>query len=157
MRKLLPCFALLAMCVVGAAAQQSKSAHVLMPVDQIKWGAPPPVLEKSASFAVLSGDPGKAGLFVVRLRMPAGYQIAPHWHPTDEHVTVISGTFSVGMGEKMDKAALKSLPVGSYVLLPAESRHFAVATTETIVQIEGPGPFVLNYVNPADDPSKRSK
>ena len=106
---------------------------------------------------MLSGDPGKPGIFVVRLRMPAGYRIAPHWHPTDEHVTVISGTFSVGMGEKMDKAALKTLPVGGYVLLPAEARHFAMATTAVIVQIEGPGPFVLNYVNPADDPSKRSK
>jgi quercetin dioxygenase-like cupin family protein len=157
MRKWLPCFALLAVCAVATGAQQTKSAHVLMPAAQIKWGAPPPVLDKSASFAVLAGDPGKPGIFVVRLKMPAGYQIAPHWHPTDEHVTVISGTFSVGMGEKMDKAVLKSLPAGGYVLLPAEARHFAMATTETIVQIEGPGPFVLNYVNPADDPSKKSK
>src|SRR5262245_48759193 len=157
MRKALPFIALLAVCAVGAAAQQAKSAHVLMPAAQIEWGAPPPSSEKAATFAVLAGDPGKPGIFVVRLKMPAGYQIAPHWHPTDEHVTVISGTFSVGMGEKMDKAALKSLPAGGYVLLPAEMRHYAVATSETVVQIEGPGPFMVNYVNPADDPSKKSK
>jgi quercetin dioxygenase-like cupin family protein len=126
-----------------------------MTADQIKWGAPPPVFEKGAEFALVSGDPGKTGFFVVRLKMPAGYQIKPHWHPTDEHVTVISGTFSVGMGEKVDKAGLKALPAGGYVLLPAESRHFAIATTATEVQVMGNGPFVLTYVNPADDPSKR--
>ena len=157
MRNRLTCVALIAVCVVGTSAQQTKSSHVLLPADQMKWGDPPPVLEKGASFSVLAGDPGKPGVFVVRLRMPAGYRIAPHWHPTDEHVTVIAGTFSVGMGEKVDKAALKNLPAGGYVLLPAEARHFAMATTATTVQIEGPGPFVINYVNPADDPSKRSK
>ena len=157
MRKWLTCVAVMVVCVAGSNAQQPKSSHVLMPADQIKWGAAPPTLEKSASLAVLSGDPGKTGLFVIRLRMPAGYVIAPHWHPTDEHVTVISGTFAVGMGEKLDKASLKTLTAGGYVLLPAESRHFAMATAETVVQIEGPGPFVINYVNPADDPSKRGK
>jgi hypothetical protein len=88
--------------------------------------------------------------------MPKGYKIAPHWHPTDEHVTVISGTFALGMGEKFDNAALKSLSAGGYGLMPAEMRHFAMAKSAATVQVHGVGPFALNYVNPADDPSKRT-
>jgi quercetin dioxygenase-like cupin family protein len=155
MRQVLICLAVIAALVTGTSAQAPKSAHVLMPADQIKWGPPPPVFEKGATFAVMSGDPGKTGMFVVRLKMPAGYQIKPHWHPTDEHVTVISGTFAVGMGDKIDKTGLKALPAGGYVLLPAEMRHYAMATVETVVEVSGLGPFQLNYVNPADDPSKR--
>jgi quercetin dioxygenase-like cupin family protein len=88
--------------------------------------------------------------------MPAGYKIAPHWHPTDEHVTVLSGKFALGMGEKLNEAAAKEIAAGGYALLPAEMRHFAVAKTEAIVQVHGMGPFALTYVNPADDPSKRA-
>jgi hypothetical protein len=122
----------------------------------MKWGPAPPVFEKGASLAVISGDPSKQGPFVVRLKMPAGYKIAPHWHPTDENVTVISGTFALGMGEKFETTALKSLPAGGIGVMPAEMRHFAMAKTAATVQVHGMGPFVLNYVNPADDPSKRA-
>ena len=82
--------------------------------------------------------------------------IAPHWHPTDEHVTVVSGTFALGMGDKFDKKQMKELPAGGYALLPAQMRHFAYAKTDAIVQVHGMGPFALTYVNPADDPSKRA-
>lgn len=144
--------------IVGAAdAQEAKApSHILATAAEMKWGEPPPVFEKGASFTVVSGDPSKAGVFVVRLKMPAGYKIAPHWHPTDEHVTVLSGTFALGMGDKFERAAMKALPAGGYALLPAEMRHFAMATTAATVQVEGLGPFALTYVNPADDPSKRS-
>jgi quercetin dioxygenase-like cupin family protein len=144
-----------AVCGV-VSAQSGKAAHVLFTPAQAKWGDPPPVFEKGASFTVVSGNPGEAGTFVVRLKMPAGYKIAPHWHPTDEHVTVLAGTFSVGMGETFDKAAMKDLPAGGYVLLPAEMRHYAAAKTAATVQVSGQGPFALTYVNPADDPSKRA-
>ncbi len=138
-----------------AGAQETKPMHVLMAPADLKWGDPPPVFEKGMSFAVVSGDPSKPGLYVVRAKMPAGYKIAPHWHPTDEHVTVLSGTLSLGMGEKFDKASMKELPAGGYALLPADMRHFAMATMETTIQVHGQGPFVLTYVNPADDPGKR--
>ena len=158
MRRLLIAVAVVLVPVAGAAlAQQSKSAHVAVNIADLKWGDPPPVFEKGAAFTVVSGDPGKPGIFVARLRMPAGYKINPHWHPTDEHVTVMAGTFAVGMGEKFDAATMKKLPAGGYVLLPAESRHYAMATTAATVQIEGLGPFALTYVNAADDPSKRGK
>ena len=156
MGKTITCSILCLLILGTARAQEGKSGHVIMGAPEIKWGPAPPVFEKGASMAVISGDPSKAGPFVVRLKMPAGYKIAPHWHPTDEHVTVISGTFGLGMGEKFDVKALKSLAAGGYGLMPAEMRHFAMAKTAATVQVHGTGPFALNYVNPADDPSKRT-
>lgn len=137
----------------AAAATAPASAHVLVAPMELKWGEAPPVLQKGAQLAVVSGDPGSAGPYTIRLKLPAGYKIAPHWHPTDENVTVISGTFSLGMGETFDQKSLKTLPVGGYALLPAEMRHYAWTKGGATVQVNGMGPFVLNYVNPADDPS----
>src|SRR2546428_14170910 len=151
MRKRLAYLAMFAAVCGVVSAQQGKSAHVMFTPAEAKWGDPPPVFEKGASFTVVSGNPGEAGVFVVRLKMPAGYKIAPHWHPTDEHVTVLSGTFSLGMGEKFDQAALKDLSAGSYASMPAEMRHFATTKGATTIQVDGLGPFAVNYVNPADD------
>jgi hypothetical protein len=89
--------------------------------------------------------------------MPAGYVVAAHWHPTDEQVTVLSGTFGFGMGDKFDKAALKTLSQHDYTVMPATMRHFAMARTATTIQISGMGPFVVNYVDPADDPSQQKR
>jgi quercetin dioxygenase-like cupin family protein len=153
---------LLSLCLVtalisAAIAQDSKTdTHVLAAPKDLKWGDPPPVFERGASFTVVSGDPSKEGLYVVRLKMPKGYRINPHWHPTDEHVTVISGTFALGMGETFDKSAMKDLPPGGYALLPAQMRHYAMATSAATVQVHGMGPFALTYVNPADDPTQRA-
>lgn len=143
----------LAVLAVFAGAQEPKTHIALTPAD-VKWGPAPPTLQKGAELAVISGNPAAAGPFVIRLKMPAGYRIAPHWHPTDEHVTVISGTFALGMGDKVDAKAMKEMGAGSYGMLPAEMRHYAMAKTAAIVQVHGTGPFVLNYVNTADDPSK---
>jgi len=139
---------------VGQEAAAPKK-HVVTTQAEMKWGDPPPVFEKGATFTVVSGNPGETGPFVVRLKMPAGYKIAPHWHPADENVTVIAGTFSLGMGEKFDPATMKELPAGSYALLPAEMKHYAMAKTPAIVQVHGIGPWKLIYVNKADDPSTR--
>ncbi len=156
MRRTLFGVALVLVSVFGwALAQEAKSPHVMVGAAEMKWDPAPPVFEKGAFMTVISGDPGKAGLFAVRLKMPAGFKIAPHWHPTDEHVTVLAGTFALGMGEAFDEASMKELTVGGYALLPAEMRHFAMAKTDAMVQVHGSGPFVLNYVNPADDPSRR--
>ena len=156
MRKLIAIGLVAALSVVCSTMAQAPvpAAHVALTPTDLKWGEPPPVFQKGAAFTVISGDPSKPGLYVVRLRMPAGYKIAPHWHPTDEHVTVLSGTFQIGMGEKFDPAAMKDLPVGGYALLPAQMRHYAMAKTPAVVQVHGMGPFQLTYVNPADDPSR---
>ena len=86
--------------------------------------------------------------------MPAGYKIAAHWHPTDENITVISGTFSLGMGDKLDPAKAKAFPAGSFAVAPAKMNHFAFAKQPAIVEVSAIGPFAINYVNPDDDPSK---
>ena len=147
---------MLAFATVGVGEEATAPSHVMAKPADLKWGDPPPVFEKGASFTVVSGNPGMPGLYVVRLKMPAGYKINPHWHPTDEHVTVLSGTFLLGMGETFDKATMKELPAGGYALLPAEMRHYAMAKTAAVVQVHGTGPFQLTYVNPADDPSTRT-
>ena len=107
--------------------------------------------------AVLSGDPTKKGLFTVRMQAPAGYKIPPHSHPTAENITVISGTFKVGTGDKFDEAAGKALEVGGFVLLPAGMNHYAWTTGETIIQVHGKGPFQIKYVNSEDDPRNAKK
>jgi len=118
------------------------------------WGPAPGVFPPGAKMAVLQGDPGQTALFTVRLEMPDGYRIAAHWHPTDEHITVISGTFLVGMGDVLDTARTTALPAGGFVTAPAKMNHYAIARGKTVVQVHAMGPFALTYVNPKDDPSK---
>jgi uncharacterized RmlC-like cupin family protein len=104
--------------------------------------------------SVLSGDPGKTGPFTIRLKAPAGYKIPAHSHPTAERVTVISGDFHFGMGDKLDEAKAEKLGSGGFVDLPARMNHYAFMSTETVVQIDSEGPFAITYANPAEDPSK---
>jgi ketosteroid isomerase-like protein/quercetin dioxygenase-like cupin family protein len=129
---------------------------VMTSAADLKWGDAPPVLPAGAKMAVVSGDPGKAELYVVRLQVPAGYRIAPHWHPTDEHVTALAGTVALGMGDSFDQKALKDIPSGGYFVAPAQMHHFFMAKTAATIQVHGMGPFAITYVNPADDPSKQA-
>jgi ketosteroid isomerase-like protein len=131
--------------------------HTVLPATGVTWGPAPPGYPPGAKMAVVSGDPASSGPFVVRAQLPAGYTVAPHWHPTDEHVTVLVGTFALGMGDQVDKATMQDLPPGGYGLLPARMHHYAMAKTAATIQIHGMGPFVINYVNPADDPSQAKK
>ena len=131
------------------------SPGVVTPAAAVKWMDAPPFLPKGAKLAVLVGDPGKPEPFTVRLQMPDGYKIPPHTHPTDEHVTVLSGTFRAAMGDKWDDKALGDFAPGSYANMAAGMAHYAAAKGLTVVQVHGVGPFVVNYVNPADDPSKK--
>lgn len=102
----------------GAAVSQN---HVqFLNSDTLQWGPAPPVLPEGAQIAVLSGDPGKRGPFTIRLKVPAGYKIPAHSHPTFEAVTVISGDFNIGMGDKLDEAKAKIMAAGSFVDLPAK-------------------------------------
>ena len=125
------------------------------PADAVKWGPAPPSLPPGAQAAVLLGSPAKEGPFVLRLKFPAGFIIPPHRHSKDEFVTVISGKFAIASGEKVDRASLKPLPPASFVHLPAGMPHYASAEGETIVQINGIGPFDVIYVDPKDDPRKK--
>ena len=131
------------------------SKHVSMAAAGLAWGDPPPALPAGAKLAVVSGDPSQPGPFVIRAQFPAGYKVMPHWHPTDENVTVLSGTLAIGMGDTFDDAKAQPQSAGGFFLLPATMHHYAVARGATTIQISGNGPFVLNYINPADDPSKK--
>jgi quercetin dioxygenase-like cupin family protein len=92
----------------------------------------------------------------MRLAMPAGYRIPPHFHQADEHVTVISGAFQVGTGETFDESKLTTLPPGTFGVIPLGMRHFARADQATVIQLRGMGPWGLTYVNPADQPNAAS-
>jgi quercetin dioxygenase-like cupin family protein len=122
--------------------------------DQVQWVAAPPSLPAGAKVAVLDGNPKEAGAFAMRISLPDGYRIPPHFHPVQERVTVVQGTFQLGMGDKFDKTALKSLPAGAYVSMQPGTPHFVQAKGNTIVQVNAVGPWKLTYVNPADDPQK---
>ena len=145
--------------LVGVAAAGTQDSAPRTPVQvtpsEIQWVDGPPSLPAGAKVAVLSGDPKKAGLFVMRLKLPADYKIMPHSHPADEHVTVLSGAINVTMGDTFDPAKGKALPAGSYALLPARTNHFAFFKEETIIQLNNIGPWDITYANPADDPRKK--
>jgi quercetin dioxygenase-like cupin family protein len=134
------------------AAAPAASMHVAYNAADLKWGAAPDAFEPGAKSVVLSGDPGKPGLFVIRLKVPAGYKVANHWHPTDEHVTLLDGDVALDMDDGAEKLALSS---GAYVLLPAHMHHAVSTRTGATVQISAMGPFALTYVDPKDDPRKQ--
>jgi quercetin dioxygenase-like cupin family protein len=115
------------------------------------------VLPPGAEAAVLFGDPSKEGLFVLRLRFPAGYRVAPHTHPVDEVVTVLSGTFCKGMGKIADRRKAQPLPAGSFFALPPNTAHYAFLEEETVIQISTVGPWDLSYINPKDDPRQKTQ
>src|SRR5438477_9852351 len=145
----------------GGAKSAAKAAarpapHVILTPGDMKWGTAPPMLPAGAQVTVLDGDPFKPGSFSLRLKFPDGYQIPAHWHPTDEFITVVQGTFRAGMGDALTESGLHDFPVGTYIKMPKRMHHFAAAKGETIVQIYGPGPFAINYLNPKDDPAKQS-
>jgi ChrR Cupin-like domain len=123
--------------------------------DKIKWVQYSPGVE----FGPVYGNCDKAGApCVFQLRFADGGKFPPHWHPVDEHVTVLSGTFSAGMGDTYDESKMATLPAGSYVMMPKLMHHFAGAKGGTVlVQVQGVGPFKINFVNAADDPSKAAK
>ncbi len=131
--------------------------HGLFTPGEIKWTDAPSALPPGAKLAVLEGNPSEKGLYTMRLLMPDGYRIPPHWHSGVEHVTVISGTFNLGMGDKFDEKAGTVMPAGTFGFLPPQTKHFAWATGETIIQLHGMGPWEITYVNPSDDPRNSSK
>lgn len=135
----------------------AQSGHLVVPADQVRWASAPPVLPAGAELAVLEGNPAESGPVTMRLRMPAGYEIPAHWHSMVERVTVLSGSFHVGMGDKLDRTASQTLEPGGFVSLPAKMHHFAWTSAPTTVQISLQGPFDLYYVNPSDNPQSMTK
>ena len=144
-------FALVALAPLGATAQDQYS--IIDPAS-IKWVAAPPALPKGAQVAVLAGNPAKEGPFVMRLKVPSGYKVPAHTHPADENLTVLSGTLNTGMGDKLDLKKGEAVKAGGYVRMPKGMHHYAWASGETVIQLNGVGPWDLTYLNTADDPRK---
>jgi quercetin dioxygenase-like cupin family protein len=168
MRGTIPILGAIAIAAVAAHAKpaatpapatdaQPMAAHPVKQLSDVKWGPGPDALPPGGELAVMSGDPGGKGFVSLRSRLPAGYKIAPHWHPTDEHVTVLSGTFLLGEGDTMDAEKAHVLNAGGYINAMANMHHYAIAKTAVVLQIDMIGPFEITYVNPADDPRKKNK
>jgi len=143
--------------VASASAFAEPMEHKMTAPQDVKWGPGPASLPAGAEAAVLYGDPTKEGLFALRLKLPKGYRIAPHTHPKPEIVTVISGTFKIGVGDKADDAKATAMPAGSFISLSPGTAHFAGVDEEAVVQLNSTGPWAVNYVNPKDDPRQKPK
>lgn len=162
---LLSLVGMLALLTFGAgttSAQAASAASKTNPTKRaatpkLKWGPGPANLPKGARLAVVSGDPSKTGPFEIQLAFPSGYKVPPHFHPTDETVTVKSGTFLYGMGDKMDPKQMKTMKVGESGTMQANVHHYAMARGKTVVSVSAMGPFATTYVNPADDPTNKKK
>jgi quercetin dioxygenase-like cupin family protein len=139
----------------GDKGAAGKSEPVTVAAADVKFGPAPPNLPAGAQLAVLHGDPGRKGPFTMRIKIPDGYKIAPHWHSNDEELTIVSGTFTLSMGDKAGENA-HAMTAGAYHFLPAKMHHAAAAKGETVVQVHGAGPFDIHYLDPNDDPSKKA-
>jgi anti-sigma factor ChrR (cupin superfamily) len=141
-------------CLSVPASWAESTNHMMVTPDELKW-ADVPSVPPGAKIAVIEGPLNQAIPFTFRLKFPADYKLPAHWHPGIEHVTVISGTFNMGTGDKLDPSKTKPLSAGSVAIMQPKTNHFAWTKEETIVQVHGVGPWAINYVNPADDPRKK--
>jgi hypothetical protein len=132
----------------SAAVEDSAGPGVL------HWGPQPPGLPAGARAAVVRGDPSKSGPFTVRVDLPDGYQVPPHWHPTSERLRVLAGTLLVGDGREWSDKSLRPLPAGQETTVAAKHAHYVQAKGKTMLEIRSTGPFEITYVNTADDPRK---
>jgi quercetin dioxygenase-like cupin family protein len=140
-----------------AAVLASPAAQAQINSTDLKWGPAPPGLPAGAQLAVLSGDPGKEGMFTIRIKFPAGFTVQPHHHPADELVTVIEGDFALGMGDTFDRERMTLLKPGGYAVAAKTMNHYVTSTGGGVVQITSHGPFAIVYVNPKDDPRNAKK
>lgn len=131
------------------------TSHMMMNERDLVWKAAPPSLPPGAKVAILEGDPSKPGPFTMRIRIPKNYSIQPHWHPAVEHVTVLSGTFSLGKGATFDKKSMKVLTRGGFSVMQPGSPHYVWSRSGGVVQVHGIGPWAINYVRAEDDPRNR--
>jgi anti-sigma factor ChrR (cupin superfamily) len=138
----------------GHDGPDAKGAAIHTP-GGLTWKDGPPSLPPGAKIAILEGDPAKPGPFVFRVKVPDGYKVPPHTHPKPERVTIISGSFHLGMGEKLDPKHAAELPAGTYGTWPAGMKHFVWVEGETVVQFHGDGPWQIEYLNAADDPRNK--
>lgn len=135
----------------------AQEEHRIVEPDAVEWAAGPPSIPAGSEAAVLYGDPAEEGVFAMRLKLPADYHIPPHTHSMPEIVTVISGTFKIGMGETASEDEAQALEPGGFFAFPPGMAHFAYTDEETVIQLNSTGPWTLTYVDPEDDPREASQ
>ncbi|MBJ6725519.1 cupin domain-containing protein [Geomesophilobacter sediminis] len=138
---------------VAAAVQHEQR---FLNVEDLIWQQAPPALPPGAKVTILYGNPFHRGPFVIRMETTAGYVIPPHYHSMPENLTVLSGTLYIGDGDVVNEAKAHALKAGGYHYLPARSHHYAFSKEPAVVQLHGNGPFDIIYLNPKDDPRKKS-
>ena len=143
----------LALCIAAALASGAATVHAQKA--PLVWGPAPASLPPGARMAIVSGNPAKPGPFTIRLRLPSGFEVPPHFHPVDEHQTLISGRIGHGMGDSVDVKAVKWLRPGQSITLPANAHHYVRTKGRTLVEVSAVGPFTVTYVNERDDPRKK--
>ncbi|HTR57246.1 MAG TPA: cupin domain-containing protein [Casimicrobiaceae bacterium] len=144
-----------ALGILASTAIAQGTSEGFVNAKDIQWGPAPPAIPKGAQIAVLQGDPFKAGPFVMRLKVPAGYKIPPHWHTQDESLTVISGSFYFGKGDKAQTSNAPTITAGAFHYLAGKDHHYLVAKTPSVIQINGNGPFDVTYINANEDPQAK--
>lgn len=139
---------------VAAQDHAHGAGHVMLLPAELRW-ADIPSLPPGAQIAVIEGPLNEARPITARLRFPTGYRLPAHHHPVIEHVTVLSGTFHMGAGDRLDPSKTMALSTGGFAIMPPRTPHFAWTSEETIVQIHSVGPWGVTYVNPAEDPRRQ--
>lgn len=145
----------LAAATLGPAATWADSeGYTIVTPGDLKW-SDVGSLPAGAKIALIEGQMSEAGPITARLKLPANYQIPAHWHPAVERVTVLSGTFNYGMGDRLDTAKTMALGPGALVIMKPKMNHYVWTKEETVIQLNVIGPWGITYVNPADDPRKK--
>lgn len=129
-------------CCASALADSTLQPTIITP-SSIKWMPGTGQIPATVGVAVLDGDPTKAGPFTIRLNIPDGTKFPAHYHNDTERLTIISGTFMAGIGSTFDASKMVALPAGSFAVLPAKLWHYAMAKGDTVVQVNGTGPFAM--------------
>lgn len=132
--------------------QQTSQDHKMYNSSELNWTDGPASLPKGAKMVMLAGDPSKEGVFTMRLQLPAGYKVPPHWHPTVEHITVLEGNLYMGSGEKFDQSKATQLNKGDFAVMPVKFVHYAFTKDGATIQLHGMGPWGITYINQSDDP-----
>ncbi len=144
--------AVAALSLLAATGATAQERHTAIAAGDVSFAPGPATLPEGAEIAVLLGNPGEEGAYVLRVRFPAGYAVPPHTHPKDETITVVSGALGIATGEALDRGAAAPLPQGSFVNIPVGQAHYAWTEEETVVQLHGMGPYGIEYLDAGDDP-----
>lgn len=136
------------------AHEAHQGVHIAVAPDDLQWQPGPGSLPAGAEFVVVEGNPAEAGPLMLRLKFPANYQVPAHTHPAIEHITVLSGTLQVGMGDVLDEAASRPMEAGSFIVMPIGHSHYVWNEEEVVLQLHSMGPWGIDYIDPANDPRR---